>query len=211
MGILGLEVKQQDPDDDLDDATSLQTTTTSRSHTSSAGDKHHRISDAAAKLRVKLGAVAAAAAGGSSAGLGVLTGNVSGLKAKLDEGSLQLSDLEIDLNQALSVGGLLRLMAIHGTWVREYAKELQNILDDCASLVEKVAAAATGQDVIACALFYVAVLCSMLFVHQFGLGMGVYVTLLYLLRPPFLRGVPGVFGIGAFLMNLPSRSADEVT
>jgi hypothetical protein len=41
-------------------------------------------------------------------------------------------------------------------------------------------------------------------------GAGVFVAVAFLLRPPFLRAVPGVFGIRAFLANLPSRSADEI-
>lgn len=32
----------------------------------------------------------------------------------------------------------------------------------------------------------------------------------YLLRPPWMRGVPWIWGFGAFFCNLPARSADDL-
>lgn len=68
---------------------------------------------------------------------------------------------------------------------------------------------ASGQDVAACLWLYAALLVAFGFCCAAGLGWGAYVMICYLLRPPWLRGVPGVFGFGAFFSNLPARSVDD--
>ena len=47
------------------------------------------------------------------------------------------------------------------------------------------------------------------FCRLFGLGLGAYVAVVWLTRPPFLRGVPGIFGWRPFLRNVPSRGIDD--
>ena len=68
---------------------------------------------------------------------------------------------------------------------------------------------ASCRDAAACAWFYAALLVSFAFCWWAGLGWGAYVLICYILRPPFLRGVPGVFGFRAYFSNLPPRSADD--
>ena len=108
------------------------------------------------------------------------------------------------------MSGVLRLARQHSGRLADYALVAQNVLDDAVALAERCYACATGQDVLASALFYASVLVAALFMAVFGVGAGVFVAVAFLLRPPFLRAVPGVFGFRAFLANLPSRSADEI-
>lgn len=68
---------------------------------------------------------------------------------------------------------------------------------------------ASGQDLMAAAWFYGACLVALAFCARAGLGWGLYVALCYLLRPPFLRGVPGVWGFRAFFANLPARAVED--
>jgi hypothetical protein len=133
------------------------------------------------------------------------------LLAALDNGGRGF-DLDAlgDIEQLGSVSAVLRLARLHSGRLADYALVAQNVLDDAAAVAERAFACATGQDVLASGLFYAAVLAAAAFVAAFGLGAGVFVAVAFLLRPPCLRAVPGVFGIGAFLANLPSRSADEI-
>lgn len=136
--------------------------------------------------------------------------------ANLAESLMAALDGGVDLGQALggieevSVSAVLRLARLHSGRLADYALVFQNVLDDAAALAERAYACVTGQDVLASALFYGAVLASAAFMAVFGVGAGVFVAVAFLLRPPWLRAVPGVFGIRAFLLNLPSRSADEI-
>ncbi len=91
----------------------------------------------------------------------------------------------------------------------QYAVLGQNLLDDVTGLLEGLWAMASSQDVIAGFWCYAALLVSFLFCCWAGLGWGVFVLITYLLRPPFVRGVPGVWGFRAFFANLPHRSADD--
>jgi hypothetical protein len=119
-------------------------------------------------------------------------------------------DLDAAAKQLLSVGGLLKLARQHSAYALDYLLLLQNMLDDAAGFVEGLYAMLTAQDPLAALLFCVIFLSSGWFCCTFGLGAGVYVVLCVLLRPPVLRGVPGVFGWKALLANLPSRSVEEL-
>jgi hypothetical protein len=68
---------------------------------------------------------------------------------------------------------------------------------------------ASGKDLVACAWLYAGLLSAFAFCWWAGLGWGAFVAICYILRPPFLRGVPGVMGFRAFYSNLPARSADD--
>lgn len=68
----------------------------------------------------------------------------------------------------------------------------------------------TAQDPLAALVFCTIILVLTGFAYRFGMGALVYVIMCILLRPPFLRGVPGVFGWKALLANLPSRSVEEL-
>ncbi len=69
----------------------------------------------------------------------------------------------------------------------------------------------TAADPLAALLLCAVLLSAAGFCAAFGLGAGVYVLLCVLLRPPMLRGVPGLFGWKALLANLPSRAVEEVS
>lgn len=68
----------------------------------------------------------------------------------------------------------------------------------------------TAQDPLAALLFCCIIMASATFCYMFGLGAGIFVVICVLLRPPLLRGVPGVFGWKALMANLPSRSVEEL-
>lgn len=91
----------------------------------------------------------------------------------------------------------------------QYALLAQNLADDATSTFEALWAMASGQDLLAATLFYAACLTALAFCCWAGLGWGILVAVCYLLRPPFLRGVPGVWGFRAFFSNLPARSAED--
>jgi hypothetical protein len=134
------------------------------------------------------------------------------LRDQLEAGTLNMDALDLDAaaKQLLSMGGLLKLARQHSAYALDYLLLLQNMLDDAAGFVEGLYAMLTAQDPLAALLFCVIFLSSGCFCCMFGLGAGVYVVLCVLLRPPVLRGVPGVFGWKALLANLPSRSVDEL-
>lgn len=54
-------------------------------------------------------------------------------------------------------------------------------------------------------LFYMAMLCVLGFVRVVGVGPALYLQILIMLRPPFLRGVSSVVGLKAFALNVPAR------
>jgi hypothetical protein len=91
----------------------------------------------------------------------------------------------------------------------QYALLGQNLLDDVAATAEALYAMASGQDLVACLWFYGFCLTCFAFCCVFGIGWGVFVSICYLVRPPILRGVPGVWGFRAFFHNLPARSAED--
>lgn len=134
------------------------------------------------------------------------------LREQLEAGTLNLDTLDVEAaaKKLLSVGGLLKLARQHSTSFWDYALMAQNILDDAAGFAEGWYAMLTAQDPLAALMFCGIVLSSAAFVYWFGLGAGVYVVLCVLLRPPMLRGVPGVFGWKALLANLPCRSVEEL-
>lgn len=68
----------------------------------------------------------------------------------------------------------------------------------------------TAQDPLAALLFCGIMMSSAAFCYIFGVGAGTFLIVCVLLRPPMLRGVPGVFGWKALLANLPSRSVEEL-
>ena len=126
------------------------------------------------------------------------------LREQLEAGTLSLDALDIEAaaQQLLSVGGLLKLARKHSSYTLEYLLVLQNVLDDAAGFAEGLYAMATAQDPLA-ALLLCAILSSASgFCYMFGLGAGVFVLICVLLRPPLLRGVPGVFGWKAMLAHL---------
>ena len=82
-------------------------------------------------------------------------------------------------------------------------------MDDVTTTAEALHAMAAARDAVAAAWFYTALLVAFGFCWWAGLGWGAFMMICYLLRPPFLRGVPGVFGFRAFFSNLPARSADD--
>lgn len=134
------------------------------------------------------------------------------LRDQLEAGTLSLDSIDIDAmaKQLLSVGGLLKLARQHSTYLLDYALMAQNMLDDAAGFAEGLYAMITAQDPLAALLFCGIFLSSAAFCYVFGVGAGVYVVICVLLRPPMLRGVPGVFGWKALLDNLPSRSVEEL-
>lgn len=91
----------------------------------------------------------------------------------------------------------------------QYALLAQNLADDVISVAEGLHAMAFSRDAVAAAWFYAALLFAFGFCWLAGLGWGIFIMICYLLRPPFLRGVPAVFGFRAFFSNLPARSADD--
>lgn len=133
------------------------------------------------------------------------------LREQLEAGTLSMEQLDLDAAaaQLLSVGGLLKLARTHSGYALDYLLLLQNLLDDAAGFAEGLYAMLTAQDPLAALLFCCILLSSGWFCCTFGLGAGVFVVLCVLLRPPLLRGVPGVFGWKALLANLPSRSVEE--
>lgn len=133
------------------------------------------------------------------------------LREQLEAGTLSMEQLDLDAAaaQLLSVGGLLKLARTHSGYALDYLLLLQNLLDDAAGFAEGLYAMLTAQDPLAALLFCCILLSSGWFCCTFGLGAGVFVVLCVLLRPPMLRGVPGVFGWKALLANLPSRSVEE--
>jgi hypothetical protein len=128
----------------------------------------------------------------------------------LEDGDLDFSAVEGLLQQMTSVAGVLRLVRDHSAHARGYALLAQNIMDDATAAAEAAFAMASAQDVVAAAICYAACLGSLAFCCRFGLGWGAFVLVCYLLRPPFLRAVPGVVGFRAYFSNLPSRSADDL-
>ena len=104
----------------------------------------------------------------------------------------------------------MKLAAEHRPYLRDYALVAQNLLDDAASFAEGLYALATCQDPACSLLFCGGLLCVGAFVVWVGLGAAVYLVLLVLLRPPWLRGIPGRWGLKAYVANLPSRSVEEL-
>jgi hypothetical protein len=106
--------------------------------------------------------------------------------------------------------GALRMMRTHAPYLWQYALLAQNILDDAASIAEGFYSLATGVDIACTFVLCCALLVATSFMYCFGVGAGVYVLLVFLLRPPLLRGVPGAFGWKPFLRHLPCRSVEEM-
>ncbi len=88
---------------------------------------------------------------------------------------------------------------------------VQNGLDAVASAMERLLALVTGLDVIASSIFYFWLLVVSVAIARFGLGPVVFTAVLLLLRPPFLRRVPGVIGALPFVSNLPVRSIEHLS
>lgn len=88
--------------------------------------------------------------------------------------------------------------------------QVQNRIDDLASVFERLAALFGGQDPLATALF-----CSRLLLLAALLCLLGWARLLFAwwcweaLRPPSWRRPPGIKGPLQFLSNLPSRSAED--
>ena len=112
--------------------------------------------------------------------------------------------------QLKSFRGLIKLAAQHRPYLRDYALVAQNLLDDVACFAEGLYALATCQDPACSLLFCGGLLCVGVFVFWMGFGAAVYLLLLVLLRPPWLKGGPGRFGVGFYFGNLPSRSVEEL-
>lgn len=136
------------------------------------------------------------------------------LREQLEAGTLSLDSLDIEAaaQQLLSVGGLLKLARTHTSYMLTYALVLQNVLDDAAGFAEGMYAMATAQDPLAALLLCGVLLGASGFCYVAGLGAGVFVLVAVLLRPPLLRGVPGVFGWKALLSQLRGhgRSLEEL-
>lgn len=136
------------------------------------------------------------------------------LRQQLEAGTLSLDALDIEAaaQQLLSVGGMLKLARKHSTYLLEYALVAQNLLDDAAGFAEGLYAMATAQDPLAALLLCGVLLGAASFCHVAGLGAGVWVLIAVLLRPPMMRGVPGVFGWKACLAHLRGhgRSLEEL-
>lgn len=136
------------------------------------------------------------------------------LREQLEDGTLNLDALDIEAaaQQLFSVGGILKLARKHSTYMLEYALVLQNLLDDAAGFAEGLYAMATAQDPLAALLLCGVLLSAAGFCYWAGLGAGVWVLVAVLLRPPVLRGVPGVFGWKAILAHLRGhgRSLEEL-
>lgn len=84
--------------------------------------------------------------------------------------------------------------------------------DVAAGFAEGLYAMATAQDPLAALLLCAVLLGASGLCYVFGLGAGVFVLIAVLLRPPLLRGVPGVFGWKAILSQLRGhgRSLEEL-
>jgi len=121
-------------------------------------------------------------------------------------------DIEAAAQQLLSVGGLLKLARKHSTNMLEYLLVAQNLLDDAAGFAEGLYAMATAQDPLAALILCGVLLSATGFCYVFGLGAGVFVLIAVLLRPPILRGVPGIVGWKAILAHLRGhgRSLEEL-
>ena len=91
------------------------------------------------------------------------------------------------------------------------ALAVQNGLDVVASALERLLALVTGLDVVASSLFYSAVLLVAVAWARFGLGSVVFTFVVFLLRPPFLRAVPGWYGPAALASNLPVRCMEQLS
>jgi hypothetical protein len=143
-----------------------------------------------------------------------LPSSLAELREQLEAGTLSLDALDIEAaaQQLLSVGGILKLARKHSTYMIEYALVLQNLLDDAAGFAEGLYAMATAQDPLAALLLCGVLLSAASFCYWAGLGAGVWVLVAVLLRPPLLRGVPGVFGWKAILAHLRGhgRSLEEL-
>lgn len=108
--------------------------------------------------------------------------------------------------------GLLALaMQLHSQRDALLAKGLavQNGLDDVATFCERLAAAATGQDVVASSLAYAVLVALAGVVYCFGFGAAVFAGVLWLLRPPLLRVVPETEPYCAFMHHLASQSPED--
>lgn len=136
------------------------------------------------------------------------------LREQLEQGTLSLDALDINAaaQQLLSKWGLFNLARTNAAYLREYALVGQNLLDDAAGFAEGMYAMATAQDPLAALLMCVIMLGATSFCYFAGLGAGVFVLIAVLLRPPLLRGVPGVFGWKALLAHLRGhgRSLEEL-
>lgn len=147
--------------------------------------------------------------GGSTGALLKEPLSLEALQRQLQDGELDIAAVEALLDQMMSISGVMRLARAHSAHLRGYALLAQNLLDDATACLEALWAMAAGQDALAAAWFYGACLAALAFCCYAGLGWGVYIALWYLLRPPFLRGVPGVWGFRAFFSNLPARRPED--
>ncbi|KAI8466274.1 MAG: hypothetical protein J3K34DRAFT_66688 [Monoraphidium minutum] len=88
--------------------------------------------------------------------------------------------------------------------------QVQNRIDDLASGFERLRAMVGGQDPLATALFFARCLAAAAAAWALGPGRAAFAWWCWeALRPPGWRAPPGLKGPIPFLMNLPSRSADE--
>eukprot|EP00877_Chromochloris_zofingiensis_P014361 jgi/Chrzof1/9179/Cz03g38260.t1 len=89
--------------------------------------------------------------------------------------------------------------------------QVQNKIDDVAMTFERLRAMVTGQDPLATALFFWRCLLIATALYLVGPGWLVFVWWCWdILRPPSWRGPPGVKGPLQFLVNLPSRSTEDL-
>ncbi len=212
-GIFGFELVAQPTEED-DEAASVQgrdttRSTSSRSSLKEAAEVHvpsqpvasaphaerrrQRRQAKAEAAELKRAAAAAAVAAGKECGL-------PGGKGL----SLEAMDT-LNLEELASVRGLLRLARAHAGEVGEVALLLQECLETAARAAEKAHSLVSGQDIVASIIAYSCAVASAAVAVRFGLGLVLFCWCLYLLRPPMLRGVPGVFGPLAFFSNLSSR------
>eukprot|EP00878_Enallax_costatus_P008374 GHUV01008753.1.p1 GENE.GHUV01008753.1~~GHUV01008753.1.p1 ORF type:complete len:175 (+),score=44.32 GHUV01008753.1:626-1150(+) len=138
--------------------------------------------------------------------------NLDELQDQLQRGTLNLDTLTLEsVQQLLSLGGLLKFVRHHIPYLADYFLVLQNMLDDVAGFIEGLYAMVTAQDPLAAIVFCVIIMAFATFWRIYGFGMFAYVFISVLLRPPCLRGIPGVFGLKALMANLPTRSVEDLT
>lgn len=85
----------------------------------------------------------------------------------------------------------------------------QAALRDVAGLIEQLYVVASGRDILASLFFYLCALGVAGFTYLFGVGAALWVALAWALRPPLLRGIPGLLGWRPFLVGLPGRAAAD--